>query len=235
MTCADDAPASADAVRSETPTRGDFMVMVTISASYGAGGSVVGPRVAERLGVRFVDRAIPVEVARGLGISPEEAEELAHNTPGRWPRFLAAMASLSYDYAVPMIEELSAEDSELVDHTGDYLRGLAQEGGAVVLGHAAAVVLAGRPDALHVRFDGPADARIDAAMRQHGINRDTARAALQENDKLRSGYVAHFHHVDPTDPSLYDVVLDTTRLDWQQAEEIVVHAAGLGDRRGRES
>ena len=49
------------------------MHVVTISATYGAGGSVVGPAVAERLGVPFVDRAIPTRVADDLGISVEHA------------------------------------------------------------------------------------------------------------------------------------------------------------------
>ena len=42
--------------------------LVTISAAYGAGGSLVGPRVAERLGVRFLDRASPVSVADHLEV-----------------------------------------------------------------------------------------------------------------------------------------------------------------------
>jgi hypothetical protein len=37
--------------------------VVTLSASFGAGGSVIGPRVAEELGLPFLDRAIPVAVA----------------------------------------------------------------------------------------------------------------------------------------------------------------------------
>jgi cytidylate kinase len=37
--------------------------LVALSAPYGAGGNVVGPALAERLGVPFVDRAIPVKVA----------------------------------------------------------------------------------------------------------------------------------------------------------------------------
>ena len=46
--------------------------VVTVAALYGAGGSVVGPRVAERLGVEFLDRAIPASVARRMGL-PEAA------------------------------------------------------------------------------------------------------------------------------------------------------------------
>ncbi|HEY0540394.1 MAG TPA: cytidylate kinase family protein, partial [Actinoallomurus sp.] len=36
--------------------------VVTVSATFGAGGSVIGPAVAERLGKPFVDRAIPYTV-----------------------------------------------------------------------------------------------------------------------------------------------------------------------------
>lgn len=46
--------------------------VVTISAAYGAGGGFVGPRVAERLGVTFLDRAIPASVAADLAEAPEE-------------------------------------------------------------------------------------------------------------------------------------------------------------------
>ena len=46
--------------------------VVTLASLYGAGGSVIGPRVAERLGVPFLDRAIPEAVARQAGL-PEDA------------------------------------------------------------------------------------------------------------------------------------------------------------------
>lgn len=176
-----------------------------------------------------MDRAIPVAVAHDLGISVDEADALAKGAAGRWSQFLAAMASLSYEFAMPTIGA-EGDEADLIERTGQYLCGLSEEGG-VVLGHAAALVLAGRPDALHVRLDGPVDARIEAAMRQHGMDRETAQTQLRENDKLRTGYVTHFHHADASDPLLYDLVLDTTRLGWEQTEEIVVHAAGLGERR----
>ena len=48
-------------------------MVVTISASYGAGGAYVGPQLAERLGVPFVDRAIPTEVAQRLAVPLTEA------------------------------------------------------------------------------------------------------------------------------------------------------------------
>jgi hypothetical protein len=46
--------------------------VVTIAALYGAAGSVIGPRIAEQLGVPLLDREVPEAVAKKTGI-PEAA------------------------------------------------------------------------------------------------------------------------------------------------------------------
>jgi Cytidylate kinase-like family len=48
--------------------------VVTLAALYCAGGSVIGPRVADRLAVPFLDREIPEAVAKRTGL-PERAVE----------------------------------------------------------------------------------------------------------------------------------------------------------------
>jgi hypothetical protein len=49
------------------------MTVVAISASYGAAGSVIGPELARRLEVPFLDRAIPIQVAAQLDVSVDDA------------------------------------------------------------------------------------------------------------------------------------------------------------------
>src|ERR1700736_4332425 len=46
--------------------RAGRMPTVTVAATYGAGGSVIAPAVAKRLGLPFIDRAIPVAVAEEI-------------------------------------------------------------------------------------------------------------------------------------------------------------------------
>ena len=50
------------------------MTLVALSASYGAGGAIVGPELADRLAVPFVDRAIPFAVSERLQVDVETAE-----------------------------------------------------------------------------------------------------------------------------------------------------------------
>jgi hypothetical protein len=47
--------------------------LIALSAAYGAGGSIIGPALAERLGVPFLDRAIPLAVADRLEVSYDDA------------------------------------------------------------------------------------------------------------------------------------------------------------------
>lgn len=198
-------------------------MIITISASYGAGGSALGPRVAATLGARFVDRAISVAVADELGISVEEAAAIEEDTSSRlWASF-AALSPLG-GLAPPFQTGYPASDRELVSATEAQLRKVADEGNAVILGHAAAVVLGDHPDALHVRLDGAPDGRIRAAMAQHGIGAEEAKADQRTNDKLRSGYVRHFYRTSSSGPEHYHLVLDTVRLGWDRAEELMVRA-----------
>ena len=63
--------------------------VVTLASLYGAGGSVVGPRVAERLGVPFLDRAIPEVVAKQAGLSDKAVEQVDENPRGTTTRVMA--------------------------------------------------------------------------------------------------------------------------------------------------
>nr|WP_067452979.1 cytidylate kinase-like family protein [Actinomadura macra] len=210
--------------------------VVTISATFGAGGGTVGPAVAERLGLPFIDRAIPETVAGEIGCTLEEA--LAHD--GRAERGIGRI--LSGAARLPNValgamevylpDRTVVPPEEFVGHTEKLITRTADGGGGVLLGRAAAVVLADRPDALHVRLDGPRERRLalaasempGPAVRSRAPGRDVERM-LDDNDRARTAYVKHFYGADPADPRLYHLVIDTTRLPAPAAADLIVTAA----------
>jgi cytidylate kinase len=202
------------------------MGIVTISASYAAGGSEIAPRVAERLRLPFVDRAIPVNVAAELGVPVESVEGAAEQSRSGFWALMASMAVVP-DYigtASPGYVHMPSERA-MQEKTEEQLKKIADGPGGVLLGRAAAIVLADRPDALHVRLDGPEEGRINAAIRQHGISEAEAREARRTNDAARVGYVKHLYRCDPTRASLYHLIIDTVAIDWGAAEDVIVMAA----------
>jgi cytidylate kinase len=197
--------------------------VVTLSAGHGAGGSVVGPRVAELLGAPFLDRAIPTAVSNRLAVPLDEVlvhDDRAEHGVGaliasfaRIPLYVGAAAP-----ATLVDERAFKEEAERV------IRALADQGG-VILGRAAAIVLAEHPTALHVRLDGPADARVGQAMRLGGLAEREARREQRDADRARAAYVRHFYGADSGDPALYHLVLDSTALDLETCAGLIATAA----------
>ena len=202
--------------------------VVTISATFGAGGSTIGPAVAERLGVPFVDRAIPYTVAADIGCTLEEA--LAHDDRAErgLGRILANVARLPNvtlaGMDVPLPERGVVPEEEFVHRTEQVIKEVADQDGGVILGRAGQLVLAGHPSALHVRLDGPRARRIAGIRETMGISTEEAERLLDDNDRARTAYVKHFYRADPADPALYDLVIDSTRLAATACADIIVTA-----------
>jgi Cytidylate kinase-like family len=197
--------------------------VVTISATYGTGGSVIGPRLAERLGVPFADRLIPARDAPAPALGAEQLTDAERLQISR-SRFLARLALLTggLGLPVPHPEDLSDPVRQRVEQS---IHDLVESGGAVILGRAAAVVLAGHRRAFHVRLDGPDGRRADRAMTIEGIDASTARARLLETDRARARYVDRLYGHDPADERLYHLVMDSTVLATDACIEVLATAA----------
>ena len=201
------------------------MTVVTISAAYGAGGSAIGPAVAEQLGVPFVDRAIPVAVAERLDVSEREALERDEAIGSWFSRALLAFGQMGPVLGTGPEPLPVAGADEFCTACEQVLREHAAGAGAVILGRAGALVLADHPRALHVRLTGPLDARIEQAMRLGETDRATAERLAEQTDKAREAYVQHFYRADARDPAHYHLVLNSTALPLPACAVLIVAAA----------
>ncbi len=204
------------------------MDIVTLSAPYGAGGSIIGPEVAQRLDLPFLDRAIPAEVARRLAIPLEEAlahEERVRSRVGRLIALAARLPTLTGPTPAPHPEALGLDEVSFKAQTEAVIRHLAETTGGVILGRGAVVVLTGHPGALHVRLDGPVERRIRQAMRLEGVDEKAARERQRQTDTAREAAFRHLYRHSPTDPALYHLMLDSTALPLDACIDLIVKAA----------
>jgi hypothetical protein len=201
------------------------MTLITLSAPYGAGGSQIGPEVAERLGVPFLDRAIPTGVAERLAVPLQEALDRDESVGAPLARMTNWLGHVGQAFGAPaaLPEDTDGDAYRLA--TEQVIREHAAGPGAVMLGRAAAVVLREEPGALHVRLDGPVDARIRQGMRLEDVDRSIAERHVGDTDRAREAYVEHFYRVDPRDPSLYHLVIDSTAIALGACAALIVDAA----------
>ncbi|HET7419417.1 MAG TPA: cytidylate kinase-like family protein [Candidatus Dormibacteraeota bacterium] len=203
------------------------MGTVTIAATYGAGGSVIAPAVAERLGLPFIERAIPVAVAEKIHASlgdtlADDVEQTSR--AGRVLERILVSSGL-FVGVPPAPEELGVAPE--IEKTEAILRRLAGTTGGVILGRAGVFALKGHPGVLHVRLDGDVEARRRAAAARRGIDYATASREQQQTDRARLAYIEHFYPRAGAwnDSRNYHVVLDSTALSLDACVEIVVRAA----------
>ena len=62
-------------------------------------------------------------------------------------------------------------------------------------------------------------------MRRRGIDRATAEHELRAADLSREAYVRHWYDVEPRDPSLYHLVIDSTAIDLEGCVELMALAS----------
>jgi cytidylate kinase len=204
------------------------MTLITLAASYGAGGSRIAPDVAERLGVPLLDRARPV-------LADELDELVVSQDPEPGPPRLSTAAALGLCWGTPAgitLDALLPDDDER-RATEQAVLDRAATGEGVILGRAATILLRDDPRVLHVRLDGPVERRIARAAELEGIEPGEARRRLELTDRARYAYVDTLYGVDPGAPGLYSLILDATAMSLDACAELVARAARSWEERRR--
>lgn len=199
---------------------------ITISSAYGAGGGVVAPRVAERLGFAMLDRAISARVAGELDVSLEEAQEGERKLSfaDRFFRNLAPLAdTVSGGSAIAASDGAAAEEFR---NEADKIMNEALDDGAVILGRGGAAALQERDDVLRIRLYGSPEERIRAAEKfgEGKVSPGDAEKNLERVDAARAKYVQHLYARDIDDPMLYHLQINTPLLELDQCVAMIVDA-----------
>jgi cytidylate kinase len=186
---------------------------------------VIGPRVAERLGVEYLDRAIPSSVARRAGLSEVAVTGADEGPHGLWSDVFDALGRASPPTgASGQPEGLDLEDRRLHAEIERFLADASRDGG-VVLGRGGAVVLASVPGALHVYLGGARDARIERVMELDGIDRETAARRVKAHDRARRDYVRSVYGTEGDNPALYHLMIDAVSLGVDVCVDLIVAAS----------
>jgi cytidylate kinase len=205
---------------------------VTISAGYGAGGSVIAPQVAQQLGMPLLDRTISSHVAEQLQVSVKEAESGAIRR-SLSDRFFAVLAPLAEGVVTSgddtdqlWATAASPDGAPLFRKQAETVMRRALASGAVILGRAGAAAFREEAGVLRVRLFGAAGARAAQATKIEGVDEQVARQRLPEVDAARAQYVRRLYGADIDDPALYHLQIDSTVLPLDACAALITAAYG---------
>ncbi|WP_205862841.1 AAA family ATPase [Planosporangium thailandense] len=211
--------------RPPTPAPPALPPVVTVASRYGSGGTTIAPRVADRLGVPYLDRAIPAAVAERMGVPAEAIGAVDEQPHSRADRLFAWLARVPVvTYGPGSSRHLDEQERRIRAEIARFLAQSRRTGG-VVLGRGGAVVLRDVPGALHVHLGGPFAARVARTMEVEGVDRRTAERRIRLNDRARIGYVRDAYGVDGEDPSLYHLMIESTAFSIDACVDVIVAAS----------
>jgi hypothetical protein len=177
--------------------------VVTISAGYGAGASVVGPSVADRLGLPYLERVLTPSLVRASAAEPREGDAEHEDRPARFlARIVDSLAGIPLVLgagAPQQVQDVNTEE-QVRNEMEASIESLTRPPGGVVRGRGAMVVLRSCPSAFHVRLAGPRPARIHQAMRLTEIDEREATRRCDDTDRARVLYLRRFYDADTIPP-----------------------------------
>ena len=225
------------------------MPVVTMSGNMASGAREVGRAVASLLGVDFVDQQLMLEAAQRCGVSVGVMAEHDERRAGFKERLssiistflersaaagtdplsgatgLEAVLSRTYADMAMEHEEAQLSDSVYLETMTTIIRELSAKGGIVILGRGSQMILVDLPRALHVQCVAPQKLRAHRLAERDGIGLEEAMRRTSESDRAQSAFYRKFWKVDMEDPKLYDLTIQTARLPYETAAELVAQAA----------
>jgi cytidylate kinase len=184
------------------------MGIVTISHEMGAGGSVIGAALAERLEYRYVDQDMISQAARRYGCLEARLTQFDETRPSFFERF-----------DVETRHYMTVLQSALLD--------VAEQDNAVIMGRGGQVLLQGIAHVLRVFVRAPLDVRVRRVMKKMADQGDSvdARAAaelVRRTDQEKYGRMRYLFDFNWSDPALYDLVINTEKLSFEAGVELIL-------------
>lgn len=183
---------------------------VTIARRMGSGGSYVGRVIAERLGLRYVDREVLSRAAETLGVEEETLERTRERVSTFWERFFGSLSFGPPDgpYAPP---SLPYNDRALFECQTTILREIAAREDCVIVGYGGAYVLPRHPRMVNFFFHAPLRFRVRRVMEIYKLEEEErAREMVEESDRVRARYFKEMTGRDWACADNYHVAVDTS-------------------------
>ena len=181
------------------------MPVITISRQLGSLGDEVAQEIASRLDYKVICRDLINQAALRAG-----APELALFTID--------------DLGLLGLKPPAKARRAYLRSVKEIMQELAEQGDVVIIGRAGQVILRDHPDTLHIKVIAPQELRATRIAQQQDIHIEAARAQVQASDRTRKHHLCYYYHVRWDDPQLYDLIVNTARLEPSQAACLICQA-----------
>ncbi len=212
--------------------------LVTFDGHIGAGGPEVGRRIARMFDLQYVDRLLLPESIRLMQVADHSQRPASNRFSDRfWGVVERAISGFALGNAagdpyfglpatllLPLTwDESPTAPRAILDTSTSTARQrrhaltpehIATSGRTVLVDRAGCVELKRAPTVVRVGLFASWEDRVKRVMAREGLVRiDDAERAILGREKAQAAYFDAIHGMSPEDPGLYDLHIDTSKLD----------------------
>jgi cytidylate kinase len=200
--------------------------VITISREMGSGGRTVGRKLAQRLGVKYCDKALIEGLVKEFHLSVEEIEKLKGGKQTWLSEFFVrlspkATAERPYRVGKDGAPEMITPDDVFEVETR-LLKELAAQESCVIAGRSGFFVLKDIPNRIDIFLRAPMESRIRRVMRRQGLSEEEAVKAIKTVDAGRENFVRHYAGTSRYDARNYDLILNVGGMDEDAVVDLIL-------------
>jgi len=196
--------------------------VITINREVGTGGRTVGRKLAEKLGVKYCDKAVIDGLTQKFGLSPERIEEIKAQKKSWWNDINNYYQTLVGSASMPMEAEVKLDNASMFETEKQILQNLAAHESCVVAGRTGFMVFREWPNHLNVFIQASMAYRIQRVMRRQKVSEQEARDIIAKMDATREAYIKKYEDTSRYDTHNYQLVISMDDLSEDDAAEIIL-------------
>lgn len=196
--------------------------VITINREVGSGGRTVGSILAEKLGVKYCDKAVIEGLTQKFGLSPERIEEIKAQKKSWWNEINNYYQTLVSSASKPMDAEVVIDSEKMFETEKHILQELAAQESCVIAGRSGFMVFRQWPNHLNIFIQASMDHRIKRIMSRRNATLEQAREIIEKVDTTREAYIKKYEDTTRYDTRNYDLVISMDDLSEEDAAELII-------------
>lgn len=200
--------------------------VITINREVGSGGRTVGRKLAEKLGVKYCDKAVIEGLTKKFGLTPERIEVIKAQKKSWWNDITNYYNTLVNSADMPMDAETKLDNTSMFETEKRILQELATQSSCVVAGRSGFMVFREWPNHLNIFIQASLEHRIQRVMRRQNVSEQEARNIIEKIDTGRETYIRKYEDTSRYDTRNYQLVISMDDLSEDDAVEVIMRFIG---------
>ena len=196
--------------------------VITINREVGTGGRTIGRKLAEKLGVKYCDKAIVEGLTKKFGLSIEKIEEIKAQKKSWWNDINNYYYTLVNSASQPMDAQVKLDNESIFATEKRILQELAAESSCVVAGRTGFMVFRQWPNHLCIFIQASMEHRVKRVMKRQNVSEQEARDIIAKLDASREAYIKKYEDTSRYDTRNYQLVISMDDLTEDDAVEVIM-------------